>query len=163
MNIYISLIWKKNVQRICDRYITCKQAKSRVMPHDVDTPLPVPKEHWVVISMNFVLGLPGSKKGRDSIFVVVDRFSKMTHFISCNKIEDATNITCIFFKEIVWLHSVPRSNLSDWNVKFWSFFWKILQRKISTKLLFSTTRYPQTNGQTKVVIKTLTQLLRSII
>jgi hypothetical protein len=87
----------------------------------------------------------------------------MTHFISCNKIEDATNITYIFFKEIVWLHSVPRSNLSDWNVKFWSFFWKILQRKISTKLLFSTTRYPQTNGQTKVVIKTLTQLLRSII
>jgi hypothetical protein len=42
----------------------------------------------------------------------------MTYFISCNKIEDATNITYIFFKEIVWLHSVPRSNLSDWNVKF---------------------------------------------
>jgi hypothetical protein len=51
--------------------------------------------------MNFVLGLLGSKKGSDLIFVVVDRFSKITHFISCNKIEDAINITYIFFKEIV--------------------------------------------------------------
>ncbi|KAF8087607.1 hypothetical protein N665_0575s0002 [Sinapis alba] len=75
---------KKEVEKVCSRCVVCKQAKSKVQPTGLYTPLPIPTEPWVDISMDFVLGLPRTRKGRDGIFVVVDKFSKMAHFIPCH-------------------------------------------------------------------------------
>ena len=103
------------------------------------------------------------KGGKDFVFVVVDRFSKMAHFILCDKIDDATYIVGLLFKEIVRLHGIPRSIVSDRDVKFLSYFWKTLWAKLGTKLLFSTTYQPQTNRQTEVVNRILSTLLHTMI
>jgi hypothetical protein len=96
-------------------------------------PYPFLVSHGWTYLWTLFWGCLGEKRG-EILFVVVDRFSKMTHFIPCHKTDYATNIADLFFKEIVRLHGVLRRIVYDRDVKFLSYFWKVLWGKLGTKL-----------------------------
>ena len=113
---------KRDVAKVLGQCRTCQLAKQKKQNTGLYTPLPVPHAPWQDISMDFVLGLPKTIKKHDSIFVVVDRFSKMAHFLPCSKTLDAFHVARIFFDGVVRLHGLPKTIVSDRDVRFTSYF-----------------------------------------
>ena len=100
-----------------------------------------------LIDVDFVLGLPHTQQGNDSIFVVFDQLSEMVHFIVREKTNDATRIEELFFSKVVHLHGLLKNITSNKDTKFLSHFWRIFWRKLGTKLQFNGAYYPQIHGK----------------
>jgi hypothetical protein len=159
--------WKRMKVDVADfvsKCFTCQQVKAEHMkPAGLLRPLPIPDWKWEHISMDFIVGLPKTKKGNDSIWVVVDRLTKSAHFIPVRTTHTVDILAHIYIREIVRLHGVPKCIVSDRGSVFTSKFWKSLQEAMGTVLDYSSACHPQTDGQTERVNQILEDMLRACI
>ena len=139
---------------ICQRFKTDCMKPARLLQ-----PLPVPTQIWTDVSMDFIEGLPSSN-GYTSIMVVVDRLTKYAHFVALKHPFTAVIVAKAFVANVVRLHGIPTSIVSDRDKVFISSFWRALFQLQGTKLCMSSSYHPQSDGQTEVVNRTLEQYLR---
>lgn len=161
--VHFWLGMRNDVKKRALNVLNANKPNQKVLPHSLYTPLPVLASFWIDISMYFVLLLPRTKYGKDNIVVVVDVFSKMTHFIPYFKTKDAPHTADLFVKKVVKLYGILKKVVSDRDTKFLSHFWSIFWGMLGTKLPFSTSCHLQTNGQMEVVSMTLENMLRVVL
>jgi len=160
-----NLFWwsglKRDVAQFVYSCLICQKLKvEHQKPVGLMTPLDVPEWKWDNISMDFVTSLPNTPRGHDTIWVIVDRLTKSTHFIPINISFPVPQLAEIYIREIVKLHGVPSSIVSDRDPRFTSRFWKSLQDALGSKLRLSSAYHPQTDGQSERIIQSLEDLLR---
>jgi hypothetical protein len=123
--------------------------------------LPIPTWKWEDISMDFIVGLPRTTKGYDSIWVIVDQLTKIAHFLPVTVKYKVATYAELYIARILSLHGVPKTIVSDHGPQFVSKFWGELHKALDTKLLHSSAYHPQTSGQTERVNQILEDMLRA--
>lgn len=154
---------KQAVEDFVRQCSVCQHAKhEHLKTPGLLQPLPVPTEPWRDLTMNFVEGLPASE-GYEVIMVVVDRFTKYAHFVPLRHPFTAATVARAFWDNIIKLHGVPHSIVSDRDKIFTSAMWRALLEAAGTKLSYSTAYHPQTDGQSERVNQCLEMYLRCAV
>jgi hypothetical protein len=123
--------------------------------------LKIPQWKWEEISMDFIVGLPTMQSVYGSIWVIIDRFSKVAHFIPVKTKYKGAKLAELYIARIVCLHGVHKKIVSDRGTQSTSRFWEKLHEDMDTKLNFSLTYHAQTDGQTERVNQILEDMLRA--
>ncbi|KAL0412030.1 UNVERIFIED_CONTAM: Transposon Tf2-11 polyprotein [Sesamum latifolium] len=139
---------KKDVAEYVAKCLTCQQVKAEHQaPAGKLHPLSIPEWKWEKITMDFVIGLPRTFRKHDAVWVIVDRLTKSAHFLPIRQNDSLDKLAELYVSEIVRLHGIPTSIVSDRDPRFTSHFWGSLHRALGTKLHFSMAFHPQTDGQ----------------
>ncbi|CAL8465899.1 g5435 [Coccomyxa elongata] len=160
------LYWWPRMRRTVTDYVrgceACQAAKSStVKPLGLLHPLPIPGEPWASVSMDFMGPYPRTRSGNDFIAVFVDRFTKMVHIRPCKQTISAPQVADLFYDTIIVNHGVPKDVVSDRDPRFTSLFWRSLTGRLGIDLKMSTSRHPETDGQTERVNRVVGDTLRA--
>ncbi|CAA0815848.1 cysteine-rich RLK (RECEPTOR-like protein kinase) 8, partial [Striga hermonthica] len=137
---------KKDVAEFVRRCLTCQQVKTKLhSPIGLLQPLPIPRWKWEEVTMDFVTGLPKSSEHHDAIWVVVDRLTKVAHFLPVSMKMSLDKLAEIYTRGIIRLHGVPVTIVSDRDPRFISRFWHSLHEAMGTKLEFSSAYHLETD------------------
>ncbi|GJU58150.1 putative reverse transcriptase domain-containing protein [Tanacetum coccineum] len=117
--------------------------------------------YWDNITMDFVMKLPKSSQGYDTIWVIVDRLTKSAIFVPMRETDPMDKLARMYLKEVVTRHGIPLSIICDRDPRFASNFWRSLQNALGTSLDMSTAYHPQIDGQSERTIQTLEDMLRA--
>ena len=155
---------KRDVTEYVSKCLTCQQVKAEhQVPTSLLNPLPIPQWKWDNITMDFVSGFPLTQQKHDFVRVIVDKLTKSAHFIPVGIDYSMDRLAELYVDEIVRLHGVSLSIVSDRDPRFTSRFWKELQSALGTRLNFSTAFHPQTDGQSERLIQVLEDMLRGYV
>lgn len=148
----------RNFVQTCD---TCNRTKRTLhKPYGLLQPLPTPEKPWSSISMDFVMPLPQSGT-YDAILVVVDRLTKMAHYIPTNTTITAEGTAGLILAEVVRLHGIPQEIISDRGSVFTSRVWETICEELKITRKLSTAFHPESDGQTERVNQIMEQYLRA--
>ncbi|GJW63485.1 putative reverse transcriptase domain-containing protein [Tanacetum coccineum] len=155
---------KKDIALYVRKYLTCSKVKAEHQrPSGLLQQLEIPKWKWERIAMDFVIKLPRTSSGHDSIWVIVDRLTKSGHFLPIREDYKMDRLARLYLNEIGARHGVPISIISDRDGRFTSRFWQSMQEALGTQLDMSTAYHPQTDGQSEHTIQTLEDMLRACV
>jgi hypothetical protein len=155
---------KREIARYVSEYDICQRVKASHLKIDSSLqPLPIPSWKWEDISMDFIVGLPNTSQRHDSIWVIVDRLTKTAHFLPVHTTYNAKKYAEIYLDQIVRLHVIPKTIISDRGAQFIARFWEQLQHSLRTKLIQSSAYHPQTDGQTERINQILEDMLRACV
>ena len=153
---------KREVTKYVSECDICKRVKaSHLRPASLLQPLSIPSWKWEDISMDFIVGLPKTSKGYDSIWVIVDRLTKSAHFLPVKTIYRAQYYAELYISLIMSLHGVPKTIISDRGAQFIARFWEQFHAALGTRLIPSSAYHPQTDGQTERINQILEDMLRA--
>ena len=155
---------KRDIAQYVSECLVCQQVKAEHQhPAGMLQSLPIPEWKWEHVTMDFVSGLPQTQRRHDAIWVIVDRLTKTAHFMTVRMTYSLQRLAQLYVEEIVRLHGVPVSIVSDRDPRFTSRFWESLQAALGTELRFSMAFHPQTDGQSERTIQTLEDMLRACV
>ena len=155
---------KKEIADFVSRCLTCQQVKlEHQKPVGKIQPLPIPVWKWDNITMDFVIGFPRTRRQHDAIWVIVDRLTKSAHFLLVSNDDLLDKLAQLYVDEIVRLHGVPISVVSDRDPRLTSRFLSSLQDAMGTRLHFSPAFHPHTDGQSERTIQTPEDMLRACV